>query len=172
MLNTASVNMPKIKQEPKCWSSRLKSKSPAEVADIFNVSKRQVERIHKRYQETGDVHDRPRSGRPRKTTARDYCLLVRLSKARPMSTASQLQEEWTPATPVSSRTVCRIISRNGLCDRIAAQKEALNKRQLSPQPDGRLDSRKLACSSLPSYKPHNHLWHFCFDSIQINFRHD
>ena len=37
--------------------------SPAEVADIFNVSKRQVERIRKRYQETGDVHDRPRSGR-------------------------------------------------------------------------------------------------------------
>ncbi|KAJ8362307.1 hypothetical protein AAFF_G00384520 [Aldrovandia affinis] len=37
----------------------LKSKSPAEVADIFNVSKRQVERIRKRYQETGDVHDSP-----------------------------------------------------------------------------------------------------------------
>ncbi|KAJ8399449.1 hypothetical protein AAFF_G00411610 [Aldrovandia affinis] len=47
----------------------LKSKSPAEVADIFNVSKRQVERIRKRYQETGDVHDRPRSGKPHKTTA-------------------------------------------------------------------------------------------------------
>ena len=48
----------------------LKSKSPAEVVDIFNVSKRQVERIRKRYQETGNVHDRPRLGRPRKTTAR------------------------------------------------------------------------------------------------------
>ena len=85
MFNIASVNMPKIKQKPKCWSSRLKSKSPAEVADIFNVSKRQVERIRKRYQETGDVHDRPRSGRPRKTA-------VWLSKARPMPSASQLKE--------------------------------------------------------------------------------
>ncbi|KAJ8387990.1 hypothetical protein AAFF_G00147810 [Aldrovandia affinis] len=37
----------------------LKSKSPAEVADIFNVSKRQVERNRKHYQETGDVHDSP-----------------------------------------------------------------------------------------------------------------
>ena len=105
-------------------------RSPAEVADIFNVSKRQVERIHKHYQETGDVHDRRRSGRPRKTTARDDSLLVRLSKARPMSTASQLQDEWTPVTSVSSRTVRWILACNGLHGRIAAQKPALNKRQL------------------------------------------
>ena len=72
--------MPKIKPETKVLIIKnLKSKSPAEVADIFNVSKRQVERIHKRYQETGDVHDRPRSGRPRKTTARDDSLLVCLT---------------------------------------------------------------------------------------------
>ncbi|KAJ8386327.1 hypothetical protein AAFF_G00174240 [Aldrovandia affinis] len=71
--------MPKIKPETKVLIIKnLKSKSPAEVADIFNVSKRQVERIHKRYQETGDVHDRPRSGRPHKTTARDDSLLVHL----------------------------------------------------------------------------------------------
>ena len=43
--------------------------------------------------------------------------------------ASQLQE-WTPATPVSSRTVRRILAHNGLHGRIAAQKPALNKRQL------------------------------------------
>ena len=80
MLNIASVNMPKIKPETKVLIIKnLKSKSPAEVADIFNVSKRQVERIRKRYQETGDVHNRPRSGRPRKTTAQDDSLLVRLT---------------------------------------------------------------------------------------------
>ena len=59
MLNIASVNMPKIKPETKVLIIKnLKSKSPAEVADIFN----------------GDVHDRPR-----KTTARDDSLLVRLT---------------------------------------------------------------------------------------------
>ena len=47
-----------------------------------------------------------------------------------MSTASQLQEEWTPATPVSARTVCRILAHNGLQDSIAAQKPAQNKRRL------------------------------------------
>ena len=131
MLNIASVNMPKIKPETKGLIIKaLKSNSPAEVADIFNVSNRQVERIRKCYQETGDVHDRPRSNRPRKTTARDDSLQVRLSKANPMSTASQLQEEWTPTTPVSSRTVRRILVRNGLHAHIAAQKPAINKRQL------------------------------------------
>ena len=79
MLNIASVNMPKIKPESKVLIIKtLKYKSPAEVADIFNVSKRQVERICKSYQEIGDVHDRPRSGRLHKTTARDDSLLVRL----------------------------------------------------------------------------------------------
>ena len=40
MLNIASVNMPKIKPETKVLIIKnLKSKSPAEVADIFNVSK-------------------------------------------------------------------------------------------------------------------------------------
>ncbi|KAI3356622.1 hypothetical protein L3Q82_017834, partial [Scortum barcoo] len=43
----------------------LKTKSAAEVADIFNVSKCQVERIRIRLEETGGVHDKPRSGRPR-----------------------------------------------------------------------------------------------------------
>ena len=131
MLNIASVNMPRIKPETKVLLIKnLKSKSPAEVADIFNVSKWQVERIRKCYQETGDVHDRPRLGRPRKTTARENSLLVRLSKARPMSTTSQLPEEWTPATPVLSRTVHQILTRIGLHSRITAQKPALNKRQL------------------------------------------
>ena len=89
MLNIASGNMPKIKPETKVLIIKiLMSKSPAEVADIFNVFKRKGERIRKGYQETGDVHDRPRSGRPRKITARDDSLLVRLSKARPRSDIS------------------------------------------------------------------------------------
>ena len=122
MLNIASVNMPKIQKPKLLIIKTLKSKSPAEVADIFNVSKRQVERIRKRYQETGDVHDRPHKtdrprqtaqDRPRKTTAGDESLLVRLTAP----------EEWTPATPVLSRTVRRILARNGLHGCIFTQKQ-------------------------------------------------
>ena len=103
MLNIACVNMPMIKPETKVLIIKnLKSKYPAEVADMFIVSKRQVERIHMRYQETGDIHDRPRSGRACKTTARDDSLLVRLTAPGGVDTS------------VSSRTVCRILARNGL----------------------------------------------------------
>ncbi|KAL1268637.1 hypothetical protein QQF64_034000 [Cirrhinus molitorella] len=84
----------------------------------------------KRLEETGDVFDKPRSGRPRKTTAREDRLLARKSKASPFSTAAELHETWSPEVPVSTRTVCRILSRNGLHGRISAQKPALNKRQL------------------------------------------
>ena len=155
MLNIASVNMPKIKPETKVLIIKnLKSKSPAEVADIFNVSKRQVERICKRYQETGDVHDRPRSGRPRKTTARDDSLLVRLTAPGGVDASdacfvknctSDSCSQWSP------RSYC--------CPETSAKQETAKKpccvRQ-GPQPDGRLDSRKLIfqmnrqLSSIPS----------------------
>ena len=129
--NLTSDNMPKIHPETKVLIiKRLKTRSTAEVADTFNVSQRQVQRIRKRYEETGDVFDKPRSGRPRKTTAREDRLLARKSKASPFSTAAELHETWSPEVPVSTRTVCRILSRNGLHGRISAQKPALNKRQL------------------------------------------
>ena len=57
-------------------------------------------------------------------------MLAQKSKASPFSTAAELHETWSPEVPESTRTVCRILSRNGLHGRISAQKPALNKRQL------------------------------------------
>ena len=160
MLNIASVNMPKIKPETKVLIIKnLKSKSPAEVADIFNVSKRQVERIRKRYQETGDVHDRPRSGRPRKTTARDDSLLVRLTAPGGVDASdacfvknctSDSCSQWSP------RSYC--------CPETSAKQETAKKpccvRQ-GPQPDGRLDSRKLDFSDESSVELHPKRRQYC-----------
>ena len=67
---------------------------------------------------------------PCKTNAREDRLLAQKSKASPFSAAAELHETWSPEVPVSTRTVCRILSRNGLHGRISAQKPALNKRQL------------------------------------------
>lgn len=125
--NLASHKMPKIQPQTKVLIIKsLKTKSAAEVADTFNVSKRQVERIRKRFEETGVVHEKP-SGKPRKTTVREDRSLLRQSRASPFSTAAQLHEKWLTETPVSTRTVCQILSRSGS---ISAQKPALNKRQL------------------------------------------
>ena len=79
-------------------------------------------------------------------------LLARKSKASPFSTAAELHETWSPEVPVSTRAVCRILSRNGLHGRISAQKPALNKRQFKkpcgfcqgPQPAKRMDAGKVA----------------------------
>uniref|UniRef100_A0AAY4A283 Transposase n=1 Tax=Denticeps clupeoides TaxID=299321 RepID=A0AAY4A283_9TELE len=131
--------MPKIHPETKVLIiKRLKTRSTADVADTFNVSQRQVQRIKKRFEETGDVFDKPRSGRPRKTTAREDRLLARKSKASPCSTATELHETWSPEVPVSTRTVCRILSRNCLHGRISAQKPPLNKRELTVKRQNRV----------------------------------
>ena len=131
MLNIASVNMPKIKPETKVLIIKtLKSKSPAEVADIFNVSKRQEERIRKRYEETADVHDRPRSGRPSKTAARDDSLLVCLTAPGETSAKQETAKK-------------RCCVRQG------------------PQPDRRLDSRKLDFSDESSVELHPKRRQYC-----------
>lgn len=123
--------MPKIHPETKVLIiKRLKTRSTADVADTFNVSQPQVQRIKKTLEDTGDIFDKPRSGRPRKTTAWEGRLLAWKSKASPFSTAAELHKTWSPEVPVSTRTVCRILSRNGLHGRISTQKPALNKRQL------------------------------------------
>ena len=132
---------------------RLKTRSTAEVADTFNVSQRQVQRIRKRYEETGDFFDKPRSGRPRKTTTREDRLLARKSKASPFSTAAELHETWSPEVPVSTRTVCRILSRNGLhpwsnkCPETSTEQKTIKKPCgfcQGPQPAKRMDAGKVA----------------------------
>uniref|UniRef100_H2MQU8 Tc1-like transposase DDE domain-containing protein n=1 Tax=Oryzias latipes TaxID=8090 RepID=H2MQU8_ORYLA len=151
--NLTSDNMPKIHPETKALIiKRLKTRSTAEVADTFNVSQRQVQRIRKRFEETRDVVDKPRSGRPHKTTAQEDRLLVGKSKASPFSPAAELHQAWSPQAPVSTRTVCRVLSENGLHGPSSAQKPALNKRQLKktcgicqgPEPAKRMDAGKVA----------------------------
>ena len=44
--------------------------SAREVDIAFNVNRRTVNRLKVKFEETGDVKNRPRSGRPRSTTAR------------------------------------------------------------------------------------------------------
>ncbi|CAB1451106.1 unnamed protein product, partial [Pleuronectes platessa] len=103
--NLTFDSMPKIHPETKALIiKRLKTRSTTEVADTFNMSQRQLQRIRKRFEETGDVFDKPRSGKPRKTTAREDRLLVRKSKASPFSNAAELHQAWSPQVPVSTRT--------------------------------------------------------------------
>ena len=147
--------MPKIKPEIKVLIIKnLKSKSPAKVANIFNVSKRQVDRICKCYQETGDVHDRPRTGRPCKTTVWDDSLLVRLTAPGGLDTSD--------ACFVKNCTSCSQWSPRSYCGPETSAKQEMAKKPCcvhpGPQPNGRLDSRKFDFSdeSLVEHHPKHH----------------
>lgn len=72
---------------------------------------------------------------PRKTTARED----RLFCSFPLQ-----QSSTKPAHPESTRTVCRILSQNGLHGRIGARKPALNKKAK------RMDAGKVDFSDEPS----------------------
>ena len=116
-VNLTSHHMPKIQPQSKeLIIKSLKTKSAAEVTEIFNGSKRQVERIRKIFEETGEVHDKPRSDRPCKTTVGED----RQSRSSPFSTAAELHENWSSETPVFPRTVCPILSHSGLHGQISA----------------------------------------------------
>ena len=151
MLNIASVNMPKIKSETKVLIIKnLKSNLLLKLQTSSMCL--QLERIRKCYQETGAVHDRPRLGRPRKTTAGDDSLLVHLtapggadaSDARFVKNCtSNSCSQWSPWS------YC--------CPENSAKQETAKKpcrvRQ-GPQPDRRLNSRKLDFSDESSVELH------------------
>ena len=124
MLNIASVNMPKIKPETKVLIIKNQSKSSPSLLLKLQTSSMCLNGRWRRFASATkrlatSMTDPGRADRARQLLETTACL-----------SASQLQEEWTPATPVLSRTVHRILARNGPHGRIAAQKPALNKRQL------------------------------------------
>ena len=81
--------------------------SQVDVANILHVNQSIVSRLWRKFQETQSVADRPREGRPRKTTP-GQDRYVRLSARRnPITTATTLRHELREATGVvvSSQTV-------------------------------------------------------------------
>ncbi|KAJ0065215.1 hypothetical protein NL108_006579 [Boleophthalmus pectinirostris] len=116
--------MPKIHPETKALIiKRLKTRSTAEVADTFNVSQCQVQRIRKRSEMTGDVFDKPRSFRPRKTTAQEDRLLIRKSKASPFSTAAD------STRPGHLKSLCQPQQFVEFCLEMASMVESVHRNQ-------------------------------------------
>jgi transposase len=77
------------------------------VAGHFNVSQSVISRLWNRFQHTGNVAERPRSGRPRKTTVRQDRYLSNMAKRQRFQSAVRLNSDFRTATGVrvSSQTV-------------------------------------------------------------------
>jgi transposase len=61
------------------------------MADYFRVNHSIIVRLMQRFRQTGNVTERTRAGRPRKTTPREDRLISRRARQRPFSTAGALR---------------------------------------------------------------------------------
>ena len=77
------------------------------VADHFRVNHSIIARLMQRFRQTGNVTDRPRAGRPRKTTPREDRLISRRARQRPFSTAGALRGNLALGGHIGTRTIIR-----------------------------------------------------------------
>lgn len=73
-----------------------------------------ISRLINKHRDTGEVKDRPRTGRPRKTTAREDRLVARLARAQPILNSRVLRQRWMINARVSTSTVRRRLRAAGL----------------------------------------------------------
>jgi transposase len=84
------------------------------VADHFRVNHSIIVRLMQRFCQTGNVTDRPRAGRPRKTTPREDRLISRRERQRPFSTAGALRGNVAFGGHISTHTVIRRLHHHGM----------------------------------------------------------
>jgi transposase len=95
---------------PEMWQAvgmHIGGLSHRRVADHFRVNHSIIVRLMQRFRQTGNVTDRPRAGRPRKTTPREDRLISRRARQRPFSTAGALRGNLALGGHISTRTVIR-----------------------------------------------------------------
>ena len=80
-----------------------------DVADRLNVTQSGVSKVWRTYRETGNVNDRPHSGRPRMTTPMQDRYLQLSARRRPRSTARHIGYDftWAAGMCISDQTVHR-----------------------------------------------------------------
>ena len=84
------------------------------VADQFRVNHSIIVRLMQRFRQTGNVTDRPRAGRPRKTTPREDRLISRRARQQSFSTAGALRGNLAFGGHISTPTVIRCLHHQGM----------------------------------------------------------
>ncbi|CAF2146101.1 unnamed protein product, partial [Rotaria magnacalcarata] len=67
-------------QRAQCIALRNAGMTCREISTIVGIFKSSVQRALKRFEERGDIYDRPRSGRPKKLNDRSVRMLQRLTQ--------------------------------------------------------------------------------------------
>ena len=109
---------------------RQAGSSQKDIAQVFRITQGSVSKILKRHRETGLTTPRPRSGRPKKTTARHDRYLLRLCRNSRTKPSSQLRADWIRFTnvPVTTRLVNYRLLNAGYLARRPVRKPLLQRR--------------------------------------------
>lgn len=111
-------------------SFSFEGKSCREIAKMLKVGKSTVSDLLKKYNSGGGLSDRPRSGRPRKTTQKIDRVIRRKSVADVRKTATCIAEELRQEnlSDVSRSTVSRRLRDFGLFGRVGVRKPFISKK--------------------------------------------
>jgi len=141
------MTRPRLTERAKIEAISMKKRgcSYGEIAETLGASKSTIHNIIERYNETGNLGERVRSGRPKISTVADDRLLVRIAKKNRRLPSHQLAKQWAlsnGSTASPSLVRSRLIS-IGMEWKAAARKPRLSRKQ-------RL-ARKNWCSQLKQW---------------------
>lgn len=102
-------------------------KRQIDVSKELNIRPGTIHKVWNKYLDTGSTDDRPRTGRPSKTTERIRRILCRKSSMNPFLSSAEINEQLSMTNRISNRTVRRILRDGGLFSFKAARKQKLSK---------------------------------------------
>ena len=102
--------------------------STTNVSHRFRVSERSIRRLVTRYNLTGVVDDRRRTGRPRKTSGAEDRIIRTMHLRKREKTASETSREWNGAETISRQTVVRRLKERNIKCRRPVKKFGLTER--------------------------------------------
>lgn len=124
---------PKRKEYPVAFRESVvdalrKGRSQAQTARDFNISRQLVSLWNRKYKINLHVENKPRSGRPRKTTAKQDRLIIRKSKADPKLTSMAIHTDLKEnhGIQVHVSTVKRRLAEAGLHGRRPSKKPLIS----------------------------------------------
>lgn len=100
--------------------------SQRKIAEKYEVSKSAVQKLYKKFLDTGTVADQPGRGRTRSTTWRTDANIIRMVKKDPRTTVRNLRESLH--LTISDRTVRRRLREADLRSRFARKRPLINKK--------------------------------------------
>jgi transposase len=107
-----------------------KGENHCNIARTLNIGRTTIRKVCLKFQETGSVFDKKRSGRPKKLTERDTRILCRTSTQDPFRTARQVIMASGINTTASIRTIQSYLTNCGLPGRIAERKTLISDRNM------------------------------------------